>query len=131
MKNLLTTLLIIVLTSTFGLAQVTHSGSWIEKSYEVEGKWEIVKKGEQYVLKFDNDFDTKKAPDLKIFLSKLPSNQVTAKNAAKGTALVSELKEYEGKQEFVIPKSLSISDYKTLLIHCEQYGVLWSIADLN
>ncbi|MEM7109312.1 MAG: DM13 domain-containing protein [Bacteroidota bacterium] len=122
---------VIIISSTLGLAQVTHSGSWIEKSYEVEGKWEIIKKGEQYILTFDEDFDTKKAPDLKIFLSKLPSNTITSKNAATGTTLISELKIYEGKQEFLIPKSVLISEYKTLLIHCEEYGVLWSVADLK
>lgn len=112
------------------MAQVTHSGTWIEKSYEVEGKWEIIKKGDVTLLRFDEDFDTKKAPDLKIFLSKLPASEISAKNADK-SSLVSELKEYDGKQEFVIPKSIDISNYKTLLIHCQEYGVLWSVASLK
>ncbi|MGD1961150.1 MAG: DM13 domain-containing protein [Fulvivirga sp.] len=129
MKNFI--LILLITTTSATLAQVAHSGSWTEKSYEVEGKWKIIKKGEQYILRFDDDFDTKKAPDLKVFLSKLPANQVTAKNATKGTTLISELKKYHGKQEFVIPNGVSISDYKTLLIHCEQYEVLWSVASLK
>lgn len=129
MKKLLIVLLVSV--STLSFAQVSHSGSWVEKSYEVEGKWEIVKKGEANVLMFDDDFDTKKAPDLKIFLSKLSYEQVSKKNAISGSALIAELKEYEGKQEFVIPAGIKISEYKTLLIHCQEYGVLWSVSKLN
>ncbi len=129
MKKLLIVLLMAATSAT--VAQVSHSGSWIEKSYEVEGKWEIVKNGEVNILRFDKDFDTKKAPDLKIFLSKLSYDDVTKKNATSGTEKIAELKEYEGAQQFTIPAGIKLSDYKTLLIHCEQYGVLWSVAKLN
>lgn len=129
MKILLTALL--VTATTFSFAQVSHSGSWIEKSYEVEGNWEIIKNGKVNILRFDEDFDTKKAPDLKIFLSKLSYDDVTKKNATSASVLISELKKYEGEQQFTIPAGIKLSDYKTLLIHCEQYGVLWSVAKLN
>jgi hypothetical protein len=129
MKNLLGLLLLLFTTESF--SQVIYSGSWIEKSYEVEGKWKIVKKGERHILIVDEDFDTKKAPDLKIFLSKLPYDKVNEDNAPTGAVKVAALKKYEGKQEFAMPKGINLADYKTLLIHCEEYGVLWSVAKLN
>ena len=129
MKIIFTLLFILCLGAVE--AQTTHSGSWTEVSHEVEGSWKIIKEGTDLVLKFDDDFDTKKAPDLKIFLSKLTSDQVNKKNATTGSALIAELKEYDGSQTFRIPKSIQISDYKTLLIHCEEYGVLWSVSSLK
>jgi hypothetical protein len=108
-----------------------QSGSWIEKSYEVAGQWEIVKKGSAQYLLFDEDFDTKKAPDLKIFLSPIEANKVNDDNAVVRAVKIAELKSYEGAQSFLIPKSINLNAYKTLLIHCEQYGVLWSVSKLN
>lgn len=120
-----------ILISLCAFTSFGQSGSWIEKSYEVEGQWKIVKKGDAHYLTFDDDFDTKKAPDLKIFLSKLEASKVNDDNALLGSVRIAELKSYEGKQSFLIPKSINLTSYKTLLIHCEQYGVLWSVAKLN
>jgi len=120
--------IVLTLLSVVVFAQ---SGTWIEKSYEVEGQWEIVKKGESQYLIFDEDFDTKKAPDLKIFLSPLAVDKVNAENATKGSVKIADLKSYEGRQSFLIPKSVNLSTYNTLLIHCQQYEVLWSVAKLK
>ena len=129
MKKLLTLVFVVIGAAAF--AQSAYSGKWIKKSYSVDGLWEIVKKGEVLQLVLNEDFDTKKAPDLKIFLSPLAYDKVTKYTAVKGSAKVAELKKYEGKQVFTIPASIKIDDYKTLLIHCEEYGVLWSVAKLN
>jgi hypothetical protein len=126
MKTILSILLLV-----FTLTSFAQSGGWIEKSYEVKGTWEIVKKGDTHYLIFDEDFDTKKAPDLKIFLSKLEVNKINADNAVKGSVKIADLKSYDGKQSFLIPKSVNLMSYKTLLIHCQQYEVLWSVAKLN
>ncbi len=129
MKKLLVLFLLI---SGFGaMAQTTWSGSWIKKSYTVNGRWEIIKKESGHLLRLDEDFSAKKAPDLKIFLSPLSADEINSKNALKGSVPVSELKEYKGKLEFDIPNSISIGTFKTLLIHCEEYGVLWSAARLK
>jgi hypothetical protein len=120
-------LLFLCFTSTLS----AQSGEWIEKSNEVEGKWEIVKTGDTYYLLFDEDFDTKKAPDLKIFLSPLEASKITADNAMKDSVKIADLKSYERKQRFAIPKSVNLSAYNTLLIHCQEYGVLWSVAKLR
>lgn len=126
MKTLFSIIFILSTTSLFA-----QSGEWIEKSYEVEGKWEMVKNGDTYYLLFDEDFDTKKAPDLKIFLSSLDADKITSDNAVKGSVKISALKSYEGAQKFEIPKSINLAEYKSLLIHCEEYGVLWSVAKLK
>ncbi len=119
------------MVSVSAVAQTEHSGKWIKKTYGVNGGWKIVKNGSVLQLELDEGFDTKKAPDLKIFLSPLGYDEVTKKNAVRGSAKVAELKKYEGAQVFTLPRNIKLNKYKTLLIHCEEYGVLWSVAKLN
>lgn len=126
-----TMMYLLILVGPTAIAQVSYSGEWTKKSYAVEGRWEIIKDQDGYLLRLDQDFSTKKAPDLKIFFSPKPVDEINAKNALAGAVKISELKTYKGRQEFKIPRGVSAGAFKTLLIHCEQYDVLWSVAKLN
>jgi len=106
-------------------AMDAQSGSWTDKKYSVDGNWSIEKRGDQQVIVFDDSFNTKTGPDLKLFLSPASIDTVTGKNATEGSVLVSALKSNKGAQEYVIPADININDYQSLLIHCEQYSVLW------
>lgn len=46
-----------------------RGGSWTDKQYSVSGNWSIEQRGDQHVIVFYKSFNTKKGPDLKIFLS--------------------------------------------------------------
>ena len=105
-------------------------GGWTEKDYAINGSWSIEKRGDEQVITLSDDFSTKSGPDLKIFLSPMTVEDVTGKTATQGSVLVSVLKDAKGGQEYVIPADVDLSQYKSILIHCEQYSVLWGGADL-
>ncbi len=111
--------------------ETIKSGTWTEKSYEVKGKWSIVKADDQYKIVLNDYFKTKNAPDLKIFLSKKSKGDLKSSNATKEAVFVSKLKSAKGGQEYVIPADVNIEDYQSIIIHCEEYSVLWSAASLK
>lgn len=111
--------------------ELNLSGKWTKKSYSISGSWKIFKSGDHYKLLLDDDFKTKSAPDLKIFLSKNDTNELSSENATNGAILVSKLSKASGKQEYIIKESIDILQYKSILLHCEEYSVLWGAADLT
>lgn len=130
------TLAVFVFTLASVQAQeVLHKGEFDNYSWrtDLEGDWKIVKQdGKNWVI-FEDNFDADKAPDLKIFLYKKPYKEVNGKNAAdrNNAALVAELKQYKGAYKHEIPSNINLSDYKSIIIHCEEYSKLWGGSDLN
>ena len=112
-----------------GLASAS-SGGWTEKDYAIQGNWSVEQRGDEQVITLSDNFSTKNGPDLKIFLSPMTIEEVTGKTATEGSVLVSVLNSNKGSQEYVIPADVDLSKYKSILIHCEKYSVLWGGADL-
>ena len=109
---------------------VLNTGSWTKKSFKVSGTWSIVEKdGARYVTLSD-DFKTRNAPDLKIFLSPTSASSANGRNATNGSVLIAPLSSNKGGQTYEIPADIDLSDYASILIHCEAYSKLWSAADL-
>ena len=106
------------------------SGTWVKKSKAIKGGWSIEKRGDQHIISFNEKFKTKGGPDLKVFLSPQSIDQVTGKNAIQGAELVAVLKSTRGSQEYVLPSNIDVSSFNSLLIHCEQYSVLWGGANI-
>jgi len=121
--------------STFAADAVITSGkltadfsSWGKPS--VEGDWKIVRsEGKQFIELADN-FKAKKGPDVKIFLSPEPTSTLTGKNAAKGSVFIKLINDFEGNARIEIPANVDISQYKSLVFHCEEYTKLWGSSAL-
>ena len=111
-------------------AEGAKNGTWVDKKYSINGGWSIEKQGEQHVIKFSDDFKTKGGPDLKVFLSPQTIESVTGRTATNDSIMVSVLQQTSGAQEYVLPANIDISQFKSLLIHCEAYSVLWGGANL-
>ena len=129
-----------ILVFALGISQLTQaqelfSGDFKADSYFItfEGSWDIIKSGDTYKVRFKDNFDAKKAPDLKIYLSKLDFDDVDAKNASNEStsAFVAELKNYEGKMEFEIPKGINPNDYKSIIVNCKKYSKFWGGSNLK
>ncbi|MEM7625848.1 MAG: DM13 domain-containing protein [Planctomycetota bacterium] len=105
-----------------------YTGKWTKKNYKASGTWSIVQNGEQLSVKLDSKFKTKKAPDLKIFLSPKSPKQLNNKNATRGALKVGLLKSHKGAQTLAIPAGTNLDDYASIIIHCEQYSKLWTVA---
>lgn len=110
--------------------KVITSGSWEKVSFKSSGTWSIVESGGSYFVELSSDFKTRKAPDLKIFLSPQPAGSLNGKNATDGAVLVSELSSNRGGQRYEIPAGVNPSEFSSIAIHCEQYSKLWSVSEL-
>ena len=110
--------------------KLISSGGWRKKSFSVAGNWTMSSENGVTRVNLDNQFSTKNAPDLKIFLSPLSPDELTGRNATQGALLVSPLQSNKGAQSYTVPAGTNLSRYKTILIHCEAYSKLWSVSGL-
>ena len=44
---------------------------------------------------------------------------------------IAKLKSNKGSQRYKLPAGTDPSDYKTVIIHCEQYSKLWSTGTIR
>lgn len=112
------------------VAAVTTSGDFIKKQKSIKGSWEVVQRGDQTIIKFSDDFRAKRGPDLKVFLSPQTVADVNGKTATNGSVLLGELTSTKGGQEYVLPAGVNISDFSSVLVHCEEFSVLWGGGNL-
>ena len=110
--------------------ETLHTGQWTKKSFKSSGTWTIYSEGEKTYVKLSEDFRTRNAPDLKIFLSPLEAKKTNGRNATDGAVLIAPLTSNAGEQIYEIPDGVELASFKSVLIHCEQYSKLWSAADL-
>lgn len=109
---------------------VLFSGSWTDGGYSIAGGWSIVEEdGDRFVV-LDEDFKTRKAPDLKIFLSPLPLGELSDSTATEGSVLVAPLESHGGTSRYPIDAETDLGDYQSILIHCERFSKYWGGAEL-
>nr|WP_070959807.1 DM13 domain-containing protein [Hyphomonas sp. Mor2] len=106
------------------------SGDFIKKKKKLKGAWEVVQRGDKTFIVFGEDFRAANGPDLKIFLSPQTVSEVTGKTAVNGAINIGELKSTKGAQEYEVPAGVDLSNFNSVLVHCEAYSVLWGGGDL-
>ncbi len=130
----LTTRIFAVLISSALFAGVANAadlgGTWTKKNYRIKGEWSIVHTEEGSFLELSDDFRTRNAPDLKLFLSPLPAADLANRNAVSGSLLISPLESNKGAQRYKLPEGTRIDDYQSLVLHCEQFSKLWGVSAL-
>ncbi len=139
MKNTITTLLrsvcalALVSTSFSGFADETlrGPGDWIKKSYRIAGEWEIVSRDNTRFIVFNEDFKTKKGPDLKVYLSRMSIADIEDDDVEPSSIKISALESNKGHQEYALPADVNLDEYRSMLIHCESYTHLWGGASLE
>lgn len=113
---------------------VLYEGSWEKVYAETEGTWKIT--GNAYgtigrKLELSSDFETMKAPDLKIYLSEEPLADLEDDDATEDAALIGKLQSESGAQTFDIPSTLKLEDYESIFVHSASYAKVWCGADLE
>ena len=111
-------------TSSAGTV-VGENRAFVEKRYEIRGDWSVVEVDDRTIIRFGDDFETKKGPDLKVFLSPETIGDVNGDNATEGSVLLGELESVEGTQDYILPDGVSLADFQSVLVHCEEFSVLW------
>ena len=77
------------------------------------------------------DFETTNGPDLEVWLVKAENIQSSADVKGSEWLSLGQLKGNIGDQTYIIPEGTNISEYHSVVIWCEQFGVLFSPADLK
>ena len=127
--------------SDFSIAQETalsHSEntaasnhSFVKRHYSISGNATLVETETGTEIVFSDDFETRSGPDLKVYLSKLPLSQLKDKNVDENSLKIGVLKSKQGAQSYSLPKGVSLTEYKSVVIHCEAFSKLWGGFDIN
>ena len=86
---------------------------------KVTGSAKIYLNGNQSEVRLE-DFSVSSGPDLKVYLSKndTPTDFVNLGNLTSATV-------------YTIPTQVNVTEYKYVLIHCQQYSHLFAVAQLS
>lgn len=112
------------------LAQEMASGRWTAYNQDVTGTWRVERSGGAAVVVLSNDFQTRKGPDLTLYLSELPAGQLSNDDIGKAF-VVGALKSPVGGQRFDIAAGTDLSGYNSILIYSPTFEVLWATASLK
>lgn len=111
-------------------SEAVSSSPFIKKRYSINGTWSLAEKDGVKVISFNDDFKTKGGPDLKLFLSSKPLDELGSGDVLDSSLKLSVLKSNKGAQSYIIPADVDLSQYKSVVIHCEAFSVLWGGFDL-
>lgn len=106
-------------------------GGWQNQEFKVKGSWSIEHRADGNYIVLSDDFKTRSAPDLKLFFSKSNFSGINGSNATQDSAFVAKLSSSKGGQAYKIPDGVNVSDYESLVLHCEQYSKLWASTPLK
>ena len=83
------------------------------------------------LLHLQSDFEVGPGPKFHVYL--VPDEQVTPESNIEASAFVDlgRLKAFKGSQNYPIPPDVALTDYRSVVIWCEQFGVLISPAVLE
>ena len=108
----------------------TSPALFVKKRYNIKGTWDIIEVEGQKIIRFNEDFKTKGGPDLKVYLSFQSITDLNSETVSATSFKLSVLKSNKGRQIYIIPPDVNLADYKSVLIHCEAFSVLWGGFDL-
>jgi hypothetical protein len=82
------------------------------------------------LVRLETDFEVGPGPKFHVYL--VPEANVTPSTRVAQTMFVDlgRLKAFKGSQNYAVPAGVNLADYKTVVIWCEQFGVLISPAQL-
>jgi CRISPR/Cas system CMR-associated protein Cmr3 (group 5 of RAMP superfamily) len=124
MKKIIFILTLAIIFTTTSFAQ--KGNTWVKKHYTVSGNWSVETEGSKTYLVLHSDFKTSKGPDLKLFLMKKNVSSIGKSEAVEKQAiLIGKLKSIKGEQRYLIPKNITVSEFKSLVIHCQKYTKVW------
>jgi hypothetical protein len=109
-------------TGEFQGADSFHQGSGQATIYElVDGS---------YLLRLEN-FSVTNGPDLRVYLAAHPNPKTQSEIKSGEYIELAKLKGNKGNQNYEIPAGTDVSQFKSALIYCKPFHVLFSSATLN
>lgn len=128
--NLLTVLLFITCQSQL----VAQKGDqWTDKVYSINGNWAIEEESGSVYFQLGSDFMTLAGPELELYLSPMAIGEIRDREAIdkKGGLMIAGLKSNKGAQKYPLPQGVALSDYKSIVIYCPKFSVVWGGVSLE
>lgn len=129
-KYLIIILSFLMISSPASLANDGADKTFVKKRYTIHGSAKVKDENGQKKLIFSDDFKTKNGPDLKVYLSKHSIEALSSQDVDQNAVRLSVLKSHKGSQSYIIPDDLNLDNFKSVVIQCEAYTVLWGGFDL-
>lgn len=107
-----------------------QTGKFTKKRYSVNGSWSLSTVDGRRIIRFSDDFKTKSGPDLKVFLTPKNFDSLDRKTATDGAVKLGVLQSNKGAQFYTIPEDVDLNDFRSVIVHCEAYSVLWGGFDI-
>ena len=110
-------------------ANTVKSGSFteIDTIHKGSGEASIVETNSGAVLKLENNFKVTNGPDLFVYLSK--NTNIRETKELGDFVSLGELKSSQGEQTYNLPENYN--EYKSIVIWCRAFSVLFSVAGLS
>ncbi|MEO0771076.1 MAG: DM13 domain-containing protein [Cyanobacteria bacterium J06649_4] len=110
------------------IAQVLSSSSFVGSGNKnVAGQAQIVEDNGQHYLEFDQAFLSDNGPDLFVLLHR---EDVPSSYSAENYVNLGRLQSINGTQRYTIPDNVSLSDFRSAVIWCQQFDVTFGYATL-
>ena len=100
---------------------VLAEASFVPGAHAVEGKALLIEQSGKHILRFEN-FDTINGPDLHIYLA--------TGLGGKPYVDLGPIRATHGNVNYELDDSIDLSTYRTVLVWCQPFGVLFSSASL-
>ena len=86
--------------------------------------------GGEYLLRLE-EFKVTNGPDLRVLLSAHPDPMSRSEVKDDGYVELGKLKGNIGNQNYEIPSGVDISGYRSVVIYCKPFHVIFSVAPLS
>jgi len=105
-------------------------GKFNKKAHKIKGSWALLEIEGHQVISFHDNFKTKDGADLKLILSKKEVKGLKDIPTFDSPVSLGAIKSNTGDQHYIIPKYITIEDYKSVLIYNEETQTLWGGFDI-
>ncbi len=114
-------------TSPAVLARGTFTGA--DSFHKGQGTATVYRVATDIVLRFE-PFEVTNGPDLHVILTKHPAPR-TRDEVMEGYVEVGKLKGNIGSQNYVLPPSAGLEEYRAVVIYCQPFHVVFATASLQ
>ncbi len=117
-------------TETAAKASWRGAFTEVDAVHKAKGTATVYRVGNELVLRLD-PFESANGPDLYVYLSRQAVPRSSAQVHEGGSVEVARLKGNIGGQNYTLPADLDLSKYKSVVIYCRRFHVVFSTAELT
>ena len=120
----------IIIGATIALAlssnafALTGQGKFKKKSQKVSGSWVLAEYEDKQVLAFRKKFDAMTDAQLKLVLSKQKIRKIENNPTFVEPLSIGSIRSNSGDQNYVLPASIELKDYKSLVLYDEAANLI-------